>query len=136
VTEEQRTCKDCGELKPLDQLATYKKGGETKYMWRCKDCHRLVERERQRRYISKNRAAHNRRSRDNKRKRYNEDPEYRAKIRAESKEYYEVNKEEVLSKRMERYHEPFEPRKLASRDSHRTYEEEFEDALAETWRTG
>jgi hypothetical protein len=130
VTDE-RTCKECRSTKPLDRFATYKKGGEIRYMWRCLECHRVVERERQRRYIAKNRKAHNRRSRENKRKRYNEDPEYREKLRKESKEYYEENKPEVLAKRMGRYHDPFKTRELASRDSFKTHEDEFEEMLAE-----
>jgi hypothetical protein len=93
----ERICKDCGDPKPIDLFATYKRAGEVKYLYRCLDCHRIVERGRQRRYIAENREAHNRRSRENKRRRYNTDPVTRDRLKAESAAYYRENREKILA---------------------------------------
>jgi hypothetical protein len=132
VTHDDRTCKECLEQKPIEEFATYTRGGDRFPLRTCADCYREKERERQRRYLEKNREAHNRRSREYKRERYGRDPDYRDKLRRESKEYYEANKEDVLAKRMDRYRyqDRDEPRRLASRDSVKTYDEEFEEVLA------
>jgi len=135
VTEQERTCKECGRAKPIEAFATYSKDGEKRPLRTCKECHRVRERERQRRYIAENRDAHNRRSREYKRRRYHEDPEYRSKLRRESKEYYEENKSDVLAKRRDRYHGP-SSRHLAPRDRFKRPEKEFEELLAEVWDCG
>ena len=131
MSEETRTCKACKQVKNLGDFATYTRSGKKIPMHVCKTCHRERERERQRRYLSENRKAHNERSRNYKRQRYNADPEYRDKMRMESKKYYEENKDEVLAKRMERYHQPFQLRTLLPRSEFKTYEEELEETLAE-----
>lgn len=132
-----RICKECQEEKPLADFATYNnRDGEKRPLRTCLDCYRVKERERQRRYISENRAAHNRRVREYKRDRYRRDETYRKKLQEASKSYYETNKPEVLAKRKERYEESkdaFRPRLGASEPSP---EEEFEELLDEARRRG
>ena len=126
-----RTCKICKKSKPLGQFATYRRDGETRYLYICKECHRIQERERQRKYIAAHRDAHNKRNRENKRFRYHTDPEFRDRLRAASKEYYETNKERVLEERKRRYHEGGHPfPELPARETLMSDEEEFETALA------
>jgi hypothetical protein len=101
----ERTCKDCLTEKPLDQFATYKRKGEIKYLYRCKACQKPIDLERQRRYVEKNREAHNKRVRDNKRKRYQTDPKAREKMKAASAAYYEANRESQCNRQYLYYHE-------------------------------
>lgn len=127
-----RTCKACQKEKPVEDFATYTRKGEKFPLKTCKECYRIHERERQRKYVEANREAHNKRSRDNKRSQYHDDPEFRERLRAESKEYYETNKEFVLAERRRRYQEGIRPFPvLPPREALMSDEEEFEAALAE-----
>jgi hypothetical protein len=103
VTEEERTCKECGEAKPLAGFATYKAKGKNRPLRTCKPCHRTKERARQRRYLKKNREAHNKRVRETKRDKYHSDPEYREKLCQDSRDYYEAHRQKLSQKQREQY---------------------------------
>lgn len=113
MADGKRVCKRCNEAKVTDDFATYNRGGEKLRLRTCKGCHREQERERQRRYVEANREAHNRRSRENKRTRYQKDPDFRAEMVLRSKRYYEENKDRILEDRGRHYEETksaFQPR--------------------------
>jgi len=141
---ELRKCKDCGETLPLKRFATYKKKGVVKYMYRCKDCHLVVTRERQRKWVAANREKHNERVRDNKRKAYQNNAKVREKAKRESNDYYWLNRERVLDDKREKYQSDEEYRAVVCARQHTRYhkddfrprirgrgELEFEDVLAE-----
>jgi hypothetical protein len=142
---EPRKCKGpCGDTLPLNLFATYKRKGEVKYMYRCKDCHRALTRERQRKWVEENREKHNERTRDNKRKAYQNKAGTRAKAKQESNDYYWRNRERVLDDKREKYQSDEEYRAAVLARQHTRYhkddfcptirgrdELEFEDVLAE-----
>lgn len=92
MTYEERVCGRCNKAKHVGDFATYNRGGKKLPLRTCKGCHREQERQRQRRYVEANREAHNRRSRENKKARYQKDPEFRAKMILRSKQHYEASK--------------------------------------------
>lgn len=99
---EIRVCKVCGKTKPIEEFPQKTSGGYTYRFRMCSICHKAKERERQRKYMEKNRQAHNRRARLDRAIRYEKDPEFAEKQRARSREYYRRNREKILARRAER----------------------------------
>jgi len=99
---ETRTCKVCGETKPITEFRVRGKG---KYFYRlrtCDSCHKAKERERRQKYLADNREDHKRRARLDKQIRYEEDPEFREKAKASSRAYYEKNREKILARKKQK----------------------------------
>ena len=88
VTLAQSVCKVCNVGKSLSDFPSRLKGGCAYRLKVCRLCHKEKERLRSRRYRAKHREAINRRARIDKLIRYETDPEFREKLKAQSRKYY------------------------------------------------
>ena len=103
---EQRTCKVCKTPKPLDAFSLRSKGEYSYRLRTCDVCQKEKDRTRTRKYTEENRDEVRRRGSIDKWARYQDDPEFREKVKERSREssrsYYKKNREKILAKRRER----------------------------------
>lgn len=106
MPQDLRVCKVCDTPKSLDAFSV--RGGG-KYLYRlrtCDECQKEKDRVRAREYTEKNREQIKRRARIARWDRYQNDEEFREKVkenaRTSSQKYYQKNRERILAQRKER----------------------------------
>lgn len=99
-----RQCSECGKVHPGEDFK-YKNGGKILHRKKCIHCFKKARRERQRKWVAKNRAKHNEKSRQYRKERYANDPEFREREKWESRETYAdpLSRARILERQREAY---------------------------------